>query len=161
DASYLDQVALTGALASAFAVVELFAAAVVVGLGAGGLVHVAVLLAVIAAAAAIGVGFHPAHRRWVAGRPTLTPAVIPDMIGNRTRVGQQTPEAWHLEEDALLDRLAGLAHDAERFEVALRCVGRAWLLAAMATLGPAFIAGVDPGALAVGVGGTLLAFQAF
>jgi ATP-binding cassette subfamily B protein len=83
------------------------------------------------------------------------------MVGHRTRLAQQPPDEWHVEEDRGLAHYLRQAQALDSEEVALSLVPRAFLVLALAALLPAyaFSQGGSPGALAISLGGVLLAYR--
>jgi ATP-binding cassette subfamily B protein len=95
-------------------------------------------------------------------RLDMTNELVEAMVGHRTRLAQQAPAQWHEGEDrALASYLAqsSLMDGAARSLLAI--IPRGWLLIGLVGIAPAFISGsASPTLLAIGLGGTLLAYRA-
>jgi ATP-binding cassette subfamily B protein len=159
----IETAGLTGALTAAVALVQLASAAAVLSLGAGGALHVALLALWCAVIAAFAVRFHGARAQWTAQRFALTNAFVENVVGNRTRIAQQSPQEWHLLEDGMLDRYVALSRLMDAANSRLFALpARGWLMVGFLGLVPAVLAGrADPTHLAIAVGGILQAQAAF
>src|SRR5262249_20642765 len=91
----------------------------------------------------------------------MTNDTVEQMVGHRTRVAQLRPERWHETEDQALERYLELERRSDGAYGALLAAPRAWLLVAFIGLAPAFVGGGAATALAVAIGGVVLAYQAF
>jgi ATP-binding cassette subfamily B protein len=138
-------------------------AGIVLGCGAGGLVHVASLLGWLGFAAWLGVRFWACLRDWTRARLEMTNDVVERMAGHRTRLAQEVPARRHEGEDEALDNYLALSLKLDRASLALQAlVPRGWWILGVLGMAPAFIfGGTSLGALAVGIGGLLLGLQAF
>lgn len=148
-----------GGLLTVTAAIELGVATVVLGLGAGGLLHVALLLLWVAAIAGLAVLDARARSLWTRRRLELADLVVERVAGHLTRVVQEAPERWHEGED---EAAAALVAAARRMDgagsVPMAAVRRCWSLVGIAALGPALLdQPVDLAGVAVGLGGVLLA----
>jgi len=87
---------------------------------------------------------------------------VEGMVGHRTRLAQEAPGHWHEGEDQALERYLELSKGIDRSTLfLLALVPRGWLMLGILGLTPAFVSGTSsPAALAVGLGGTLLAHRA-
>jgi ATP-binding cassette subfamily B protein len=85
------------------------------------------------------------------------------MGGHRTRLAQEARAQWNEGEDEALDRYYDLSRALDRDALVLQAVvPRGWFIAGILGLLPAFVArGHSAALVAVGLGGVLLAFQAF
>ncbi len=92
----------------------------------------------------------------------MTHDLVEGMVGHRTRLAQEERAGWHVEEDAALARYLDVASPMDRTATLLfALVPRGWLLLALLALLPSFVAGASsPAALAIAIGGMLLAFRA-
>jgi ATP-binding cassette, subfamily B, bacterial len=158
----LEALALNGGFALLIATIEVCLAAWVLSLGAGGLVHVALLLAWIIAAAAVCWRYYQRLRGWTAARLDMTHDVVEHMVGHRTRLAQEAPERRHVDEDQMLDRYHGVSCAFDRAFVPLAGgIPRGWLVVGLLGLAPDFVfGGAEAAGLAVGLGGVLLAYRA-
>jgi len=157
----LETVALSGGFLGVVAVVELILAGGVLAAGAGGWFHALLLLGWVALVCVVTWQFYRYRRRWTDARLSMTHDLVERMVGHRTRLAQQEPGQWHTEEDSALARYLSLSQNMDRsIAVRLALIPRGWLLLGLLGLAPAFVAGGDPAALAVALGGVLLAYQA-
>jgi ATP-binding cassette subfamily B protein len=154
----VETLALSGGFLGITACLELGLAAVVLSLGAGGLLHGASLVLWSAAAVAVGLRHLERRRIWTALRVDLTHRLVERMVGHRTVLAQEGASRWleshdrelegYLEESSKLDRSATLA---------LGLFARGWLPIGLIGLAPAFLAGGSAlGELAVSLGGVLI-----
>lgn len=97
-----------------------------------------------------------------ATRLDVTHDLVERLLGHRTRAAQETPAHWHDGEDDLLAAYLDRSAAADRASVGLSGVlTTAWLVAGLAAIGAPLLDGtVAPAAMAVGIGGLLLAQQA-
>jgi len=158
----VESLALNAGLVGLIAVIELVFAAVVLALGAGGVLHVVLLLATIAATLAVGWRYHRRRGAWTQARLDLTHDLVERMVGHRTRLAQQSPDRWHEGEDEGLDRYLGIArHMDAQAATLIALIPRGWMLIGLLGLAPAFILGsASRASLAVAMGGVILAFRA-
>lgn len=162
EADVFDAMVTSGGFLALTALVELALAAVVLGLGAAGPLLVSFLLGALAATLLLGRRLLRRRRDWTSLRFDMTDDLVERMIGHRTRLAQEPLEQRHLEEDRLLARYVDLSAGMDREALRLRVLlPRAWFLAGILALGPAFVWG-DPTSTALGIaiGGVLIAFRA-
>jgi len=158
----VEALALSGGFLGLVAIIELIAAVVVLGLGAGGMLQSALLLAWIAAGGFIAWRYFERNRHWTNVRLAMTHDLVENMVGHRTRLAQLPPDRWHLEED---ESLQGYLESSKAMDSSttalLAIVPRGWLVLGLLGLTPAFVAGAQStGSLAIAVGGMLLAYRA-
>lgn len=158
----VEALALSGGFLGLVAIIELIAAIVVLGIGAGGVLHSALLLAWIAITAYIARRYFDRNRHWTGVRLAMTHDLVESMVGHRTRLAQLPPELWHTEEDESLAKYIESSKSMDTSTSALLAiVPRGWLVLGLIGLTPAFVAGSQSaGSLAIAVGGMLLAFRA-
>lgn len=157
----LESMVVGGGLGTLVALVELAFAAGVLALGAAPGPHLGLLafwlLLVMVLSGRWGRRLHD----WTLGRLTLTQDLVEQMVGHRTRLAQQRASRRDHQDDAALhgylQRSTALDASALPLQALLPA---AWLMAALALLAPALAGGVS-GALAVSLGGVLLAQRAF
>jgi hypothetical protein len=99
----VESLALGGGFVALFAVVELVMAAVVLGMGAGGIRHVLLLLAWVALTIFFNWQCFRHRHGWTEARLGLTHDLVERMVGHRTRLAQETPERWHDGEDQAME----------------------------------------------------------
>jgi ATP-binding cassette, subfamily B, bacterial len=159
----VEALALSGGVLGLMAGLELGLAAVVLDMGTGGGLHALLLLGWVGLTSLIGWRYVRRRQRWTAARLDLTHDLVERMVGHRTRLAQKAPAHWHHGEDQAVARYLELSQRMDRTATWLMAlVPRGWLLLGLLGLAPAFLTGHDtPVALAVGLGGILLAYEAF
>jgi ATP-binding cassette subfamily B protein len=158
----VESLALTGGFLGLTAAVELVVAGLVLGAGAGGWPHALVLAGTVLATLLLVRRYYRRRREWTAQRLALTNDLVERMVGHRTRLAQEAGDSWHDAEDQALERYLRGSGRLDRTAAALQVlVPRGWFLAGFLGLAPAFVAGGrSAAALAVGVGGIVLAYRA-
>jgi ATP-binding cassette subfamily B protein len=158
----VESLALGGGLTTLEALMELLAAPFVLWLGAGGGVHVFLFALTIAGTVALGIGYYRRRLAWTKTRLAMTNDLVESMVGHRTRIAQQPPAEWNDDADHALETYLERGASMDRHAVRFRAlVARGWLLFGLAGLAPAFIrGGVDSTAIALALGGVLLAKRA-
>jgi ATP-binding cassette subfamily B protein len=162
EAEAIEALALGGGVATLVAAIELVVAAVVLGLGAGGLLHALLLGGWCVVVVALAQRFFTRLLRWTNDRRDLTSDLVERMIGHRTRLAQEPRAEWHTAEDQALSRYVGVAAESDAsLSLIVAAAPRGWLVLALIGLGPAFIAGGSGPGMAIALGGSLLALRAF
>jgi ATP-binding cassette subfamily B protein len=92
----------------------------------------------------------------------MTNDLVEGMVGHRTRLAQEARGHGNEAEDQALERYLDSSRSLDRAGVALQLlVPRGWLIASLLVLAPAFVTGdASTAALAMGVGGIILTYQA-
>lgn len=159
----IDFLALSGAALSALAGIELIVAACVLMAGAAGGLQALALAVWTAAVLALAWRYYRLRGDWTSARLSMTHELVERMTGHRTRLAQEPSAEWHLAEDQAMQQYLTLSMRMDRASARLTGLApRAWLLAGIAALVPAFLGeSASPGALAVSIGGVLLGWQAF
>jgi len=151
---------LLGGLQGLVGVVELVFAAGVLALGAGGAAHAGLLALWLALTLLVARRYLRDRCRWTEERVDMTHGLVENIVGHRTRLVQQQPHRWHEGDDHRLARLFQTSRTMDRSGNALMTlVPRAWLPFAALGLAPALLAAGPAPALAVGLGGVLLAHR--
>lgn len=160
EAEAVGSLAIGGGFMALLATLELVLAAIVLALASPLL---AVLLLVwLAFTAALAVIYLRRRSGWVQRRVGLTHDLIERMVGHRTRLAQQPRAQWHDGEDETLERYVHASAQMDGAAVwLLGLVPRGWMVAGLAALTPLFVQGGSAAALAVSLGGILLAERAF
>ena len=157
----VEGLAIGGGLQAALAVVELVMAGVVLWFGAAGGPHAALLAACVAIAGIIGWGYHQRRGRWSEARLAMTHDLVEQLAGYRTRLAQQAPDRFHADEDRSLEEYLARSQALDaRLPVLVVGVPRGWMVLAIAALAPALLTGAPATALAISLGGVLLAAMA-
>ncbi len=154
--------ALSGGFMALLSILELAAAAVVLGLVGLGPLPVLLLTVWVSAFLLMGWRLLRLRRTWTDKRLKMTHDLVEKMSGHRTRLVQERPDRRHQEEDRELSGYLRLSARMDRWSALLASAApRGWLIVGLLGLAPAFLAGASSSTLAVGLGGLLLAFQAF
>jgi len=157
----LESLSLTGGAATVLCSVEIAGAIVILALGAMPLLCVSLFLGWILLVGLVA--WQAAKRRkvWMLERNRLTHDLIEKMNGHRTRIAQQTPALWHVEEDRSLASYLTSSASLDRLNALLTAIApRGWLTLGMAAVGYAFIRhAASEEALAISTGGVLLGYQ--
>jgi ATP-binding cassette subfamily B protein len=159
----VEALALSGGFLAFVALIEIFASLFVLGLGAGGLLHSALLFLWLLIAAALAWSYYGRNRDWTGVRLAMTHDLVESMAGHRTRLAQLPSDRWHTGEDQTLEEYLRSSRAMDRSTARLiALVPRGWLILGLLGLVPAFIRGVDSTApIAIAVGGILLAYRAW
>jgi ATP-binding cassette subfamily B protein len=159
----VETLGLRGGLLTLIGVIELLAALWVLDRGASSTWHVLGLLGWMALAVALVLWSLGDYARRMDVRLTMTHDIVEQMVGYRTRLAQQPPEQWHEGEDQLVDKHLERMKRTDRAAVLFTVLlPRGWLILGIIALVPAFVdRGASPAALAVSIGGVLLAHAAF
>jgi ATP-binding cassette subfamily B protein len=163
ESEVVEAAALEGGFAGLTAVVELALAGFVLGAGAGSWGLVLLLLGAAGVTAVLGLRYYHRRRWWTNERLEMTNDLVERMLGHRTRLAQEARSRWNEGEDQALERYLRASEDLDRRTAALQAlVPRGWFVLALLGLAPAFVAGNrSTAAVAVGIGGVLLAYRAF
>lgn len=161
----LEGLIIQGGFGTLVAVLELVFATGTLLAGAGGWLHVGLLLACVGVGLWLLLRFHPALQRWTRSRLHMTHDLVEQMVGHRTRLVQQQGQRHTDQQD---QALAAHAQDArtmdERLLPIVGLLPRGWMLVGLIGLAPAFVQATATGGasagMAVGLGGMLLAYRA-
>ena len=158
----LESLALSGGFLALVAVIELVLSAIVLEIGAGGIGQALLLVVWAGMASVLGWRYFREESRWTNARLDMTHDLVERMVGHRTRLAQEPPEQWHISEDHQLERYQETSRAVDRRGALLMAVvPRGWLVIGILGAAPAFIMGASVSALAVSIGGVLLAYRAF
>jgi ATP-binding cassette subfamily B protein len=161
ESNAVESLALSGGFLGVVAVIELIAAAAVLSLGAAGWTSVLALIVWVGLAAIFGWRNFRRRRAWTAARLEMTNDLTERMVGHRTRLAQESPARWHDGEDRVVERYLSHSTAMDRTTVVQSAIARSWVVASLLVLSPAFVAGAtEVTALAISLGGTLLAYRA-
>ena len=158
----VESLALSSGFLGLFAFIELTMAAVVLYAGAGGGFHLLFLVGWVALTFLSGWLSFKQRGRWTETRLSMTHELVERMIGHRTRIAQEAPESWHEGEDQTVERYLDISKGMDRATVMQSILPRGWLVVGFLGLAPAFVSvgGSSPTALAISLGGILLAYRA-
>jgi ATP-binding cassette, subfamily B, bacterial len=157
----IEALALGGGFVTLLAVVDLVLALLVLGMGAGSGLHVTLLLGWSLLTALLARRYFTRLSDWTALRNDLTSRLVERMVGHRTRLAQEPSEERHLAEDQELSQYLERSRLLDRFTLGLVVlVPSGWLAVGLAGLVPALLSERSPAAIAVALGGILLAHRA-
>lgn len=130
--------------------------------GAAGWLGVASLAGWSLVAALIGGRYLALRSRWTDQRLAMTHDLVGNMVGHLTRLAQEERGDWHRREDRLLEGYLVESRSMGRQRALLSLIPRGWMVVGIGGVLPAFaVARSSVAALAVAIGGVLLAFRAF
>ncbi|WP_141330210.1 ABC transporter ATP-binding protein [Myxococcus sp. AB025B] len=163
ESEVVEQLAVGGALLAVLSLVDLVLAGGILVLGAGGWPQALVLVLWVVVAFVLARRHYGVQRAWSSARVEITHDLLERMLGHRTRLAQLPLERWHDGEDIRLSAYSEVSKVMDRRTMQLTALLRdGWLVLALLTLLPAFSTGTaNASALAVSVGGILLALRAF
>jgi ATP-binding cassette subfamily B protein len=158
----LEALALNGGFSVLVALIECLFAGWILANGAGGALHVWLMIAWLLVAVAFCGRYFKYLQRWTLGRLDLTHALVERMVGHKTCLAQEPPDRRIAEEDQAID---DYFHQAQQADGALAPISgglsRGWLILALAGLAPAFVTqSANASAMAISLGGILLANRA-
>jgi len=160
EAEAVESLALSGGFLALLALIELCLAGTVLALlGAG---FVTLLIVWISLTAFLSWRYFLARSAWTSARLEMTQDLVEGMVGHRTRLAQESPSRRHDGEDQSLEKYLGLSRSMDTKVGWLSALlPRGWILVGLLALAPAFVSGrASVTALAVGLGGILLAYRA-
>ncbi|HMB91099.1 MAG TPA: ABC transporter ATP-binding protein [Rhodothermales bacterium] len=161
ESNAVETLALSGGFLAFLSLLELGMAGGILALGAGGPLHAAALAGWITVTMLLARHYYRKQQAWTDERLILTDHLVERMIGHRTRLAQQARSHWHTDEDRevahYLDTMRNMDHAASWLQA---FVPRGWLVASFLAFAPVFVGGQNTAALAVSLGGILLAYQA-
>ncbi len=158
----VESLSLNAGFGAVLAVIELLVTMAVLAVGAGGWLEVLLFFLWIAVASSMGWGLWTKCIQWTQERLSLTHDLVEKIVGHRTRLLQERFGEWHDGEDLELEQYVKTSRDIDRRAALMAAIlPQGWLILGVAGLAPAFIwGGASPGALAVGLGGVILASRA-
>ena len=158
----LEALALNGGFSVLVALIEWLFAGWILANGAGGTLHVWLMMGWLLVAMAFCGRYFAYLRRWTLGRLDLTHALVERMVGHKTCLAQEPAGRRIAEEDQAVD---DYFQQSQQADAALAPIAgglsRGWLILALAGLAPAFVAQTaSNSAMAISLGGVLLANRA-
>ena len=158
----LESLALNGGFGVLVGLLELVFAGSILAAGAGGGLHVVLLVGWAIFSLALSWRYLGRLRSWTLERLRMTHDLVERMVGHRTRLAQEQPARRDQDEDR---ELGSYLHTSRTMDRALLPIlgglPRGWMLIALAGIAPAFVTGratsID---VAIALGGMLLAGRA-
>ena len=157
----VEMLALSGGFISLLSFIELGLAFAILTQGAAGAVGAWSLALWVLLTVFLLWRYWATSREWTTAYRNMTNDLAEDMVGHRTRLIQEDPRHWHDGEDQSLERYLRLSESLDRIGLQLSStISRGWIIVGLAGLAFAFVVGHPaPTALAIGLGGVLLAGQ--
>ncbi len=158
----LQGVVLNASVSIVTALVMILFNSVILALGAGGLWHTAILLGWLSVTVFVSWRYFQVGQEWIEVYRNMTNDLVERMVGHRTRLVQEEPEQWHVEEDKILAYYLELSVKLDRIGVLLESfIDRGWMIVSLIGIAVPFITGsASPEKLTLSVGGILFVFQA-
>jgi ATP-binding cassette subfamily B protein len=164
EAGAIESLGTVGGLRGVIAMLELFAAAMLLLLGAKDALLATLLATWTGLTLALAWRYWKRRRSWTQARLEMTHDLVEAMVGHRTRLAQQESARWHDGEDQTVERYAARARAMDRAGALLSgLIPRGWLALGALGLVPLLSGGTTPSvvSLAVAVWGVLFAYNAF
>jgi ATP-binding cassette subfamily B protein len=153
---------LSGATAGLTAITQLLMAAAILALGVGSILHAGLVLLWMMLACGFFIAYLHRRRDWSEMRLALTNSMVERLVGQQTRLAQESDAEWHRGEDPALADYHAASRNMDRWQLLLNVViVRGWLPVGLAGLAYTFVVGgASEVMLAVSLGAVLLAQQA-
>jgi ATP-binding cassette subfamily B protein len=157
----VEMLALSGGFTSLLSFIELGLAFIILARGASGAIGAWSLAFWLALTLFLLWRYWASSREWTTAYRDMTNDLAEDMVGHRTRLIQEDPRHWHDGEDQTLERYLRLSESLDRIGLQLSStISRGWIIVGLSGLAFTFVVGNPaPSALAIGLGGVLLAGQ--
>ena len=157
----VEMLALSGGFTSLLSFIELGLAFIILARGASGAIGAWSLAIWLALTLFLLWRYWASSREWTIAYRDMTNDLAEDMVGHRTRLIQEDPRHWHDGEDQTLERYLRLSESLDRIGLQLSStISRGWIIVGLSGLAFTFVVGNPaPSALAIGLGGVLLAGQ--
>lgn len=161
ESSALHALAIGGGTQTVLAAVEVAFAGVVLGFGAGGAFHVALLAAIVALGVVATRKYLRVRRTWTTQRLELTHSLAEAMVGHATRLAQADLDALAERDDRALVRYLVTSRAVDRAQWQINVlIPRGWPVLAALGLVPALVFGTpSAGEIAAALGGILYALD--
>ena len=162
DSQALESLAFNGGMGVLVSLLELCFAATSVVAGAGGLMHLGLLVVWLVLILAFRWKYVKRLRHWTLMRLEMTHDLVERMVGHRTSLAQERPGRRAEQEDLVMkDYLAASKSMDQAILPVTGVMPRGWMLVGLAGLAPGLIAGGgNIIGLAIGFGGLMLANRA-
>lgn len=158
----IEELALHGGIVAVTGIIELFVTGFVLLQGAGGILHLQLLVFWCVIAAVVGHRFIQLRRSWTETRLAMTHDLVERMVGHRTRLAQEPRSTWHTGEDELLDVSLARALRMDKAQAWLFSLPRGWIFVGALGLVPVLLsAHASLVSMAIAIGGIWLGYGAF
>jgi ATP-binding cassette subfamily B protein len=159
DAETFDNIALLGGFTTLSTLAQVGTALIVLGYGVEGSLHTILLLLWLLLIGGLFLIISAVDGRWFTAHREMTNELVEAMVGHRTRLAQEDRTRWHQGEDRNIAGYMRLSTRLDRLSSILTLLPRIWTIVALASLAPIVIAGTEITALAISLGGIILAQQ--
>lgn len=158
----LESLALNGGFTVIIAVIELVFAGWILAIGAGGSMHVLLLLSWLLLTIGLSGRYLQRLRKWTLMRLDMTQELVERMVGHRTCLAQELKTRRDIHEDQTIQAYLNTSKELDYSVVPIiGGLSRGWLIVGLIGLSPAFVAGTGSATgLAISLGGILLANRA-
>ena len=138
----IEQLGASGGLQIVLAALELLLAPFVIAFGAAAGAEITLLILWIGVCALLISQNLRRRFSWTRKRLGLTHQLVEKMSAHRTRLAQQAPSEWHIEEDRETEQYAGMSETLDRSSAWIEtALPRSYVIAAFAVLAPSFLSG--------------------
>jgi ATP-binding cassette subfamily B protein len=154
---------LSGATAGVTAITQLLMAAAILAIGVGSILQAGLVLLWTVLTCGLFIAYMRRRRDWSQTRLALTNSMVERLVGQQTRLAQESDAEWHRSEDTALADYHAASGVMDRWQLLLNVViVRGWLPVGLVGLAHTFVLGeASEVALAVSLGAVLLVQQAF
>lgn len=159
----LESLAVNGGLTAIVVLLEFGFAAWILASGAGGWLHLGLLLGWLGITFVLARLYFLRLNDWTMKRLDMTHDLIEQMVGHRTRLAQEWSSRRDLQEDQSTKDYVSASIGMDRAILPfLAGIPSGWMVVGLIGLMPSFVAGTGtPASVAIGLGGVLLASRAF
>ena len=156
----VESLALNGGFMALAATIELVVSTLILG-AAVGILHVFLLLGWISITLAISRLYFVRRQYWTKTRMRMTDDLVERMVGHRTCLVQELREQRQEEEKETLRHYLETSQQMDRAMTLLMAFApRGWLVLGLLAIAHSFQGGYPPAAVAIALGGMLLAYRA-
>jgi ATP-binding cassette subfamily B protein len=162
DSQAIEALIFNGGVGVLIGFIELILAAAILLFGAGGLLHLSLLIIWVIVTVIISFRYFKALESWTDARFKITNQLVESMIGQRTRIAQEPVSLRFQNEDRSMNGYADISANMDVKNTPLVGVlPTGWLILGVIGLAPAFVSGQSTTAeLAISLGGILFANRA-
>jgi ATP-binding cassette subfamily B protein len=158
----IENLALNGGMLGLTCILELLGSALVLSFGVASVSHVVLLAVWVVTTLLASWTYFKRRSEWTDIRLHMTHGLVERLVGHRTRLAQESPDRWHEYDDTALEQYLRSSCRMDRSAALQTLIPRGWLIAGFIGLAPAFLnGGQSPAAIAISLGGVLLAYRAF
>ncbi len=158
----LESLALNGGFSVVIAVIEIAFAGWVLAIGAGGQLHLLLLIGWLILTIVLIWRYFKYLRKWTLKRIDMTHELVERMVGHRTLLAQESATRREMEEDQSMQAYLNISKESDNsIAPIIGGLARGWIIISLLGLAPAFITGAgNSTGLAISLGGILLANRA-